>query len=30
LMHFTINAINIRILGQRGKLSDKNRLQYDF
>jgi membrane protease YdiL (CAAX protease family) len=30
LMHFTINAINIRILGRRGKLSDKDRLQYDF
>ena len=30
LMHFTINAINISILGRRGKLSDKDRLQYDF
>lgn len=30
LMHFTINAINIRFLGQRGKMTRKNVLEYDF
>jgi membrane protease YdiL (CAAX protease family) len=30
LMHFTINALNIRFLGRRGELSSKDRLDYDF
>jgi membrane protease YdiL (CAAX protease family) len=30
LMHFTINAFNIRFLGKRGKLPGKDRLEYDF
>ena len=30
LMHFVINALNIRFLGLRGKLSDRDRLNYKF
>jgi len=30
LMHFVINALNIRFLGRRGKLSDRDRLNYKF
>ena len=30
LMHFTINAINIRLLGKRGKMERTDELEYDF
>ncbi|MEE2828800.1 MAG: type II CAAX endopeptidase family protein [Myxococcota bacterium] len=30
LMHFTINAINIRLLGQRGQVDRSDQLNYDF